>query len=483
MSDVAEVRSQYERFPYPPVPALALPARGQGERLRWETGVAAARAARLGDGLVPVHDGLRILVAGAGTLEAVVVADAHPRAREVVAVDLSEASMRTLRRRVAWARVSNALRLGPLLGRRLPPVRAVCADLHAWSGGAFDYVLADNMLQHVPDGAALLGRLASWLAPAGLLRVVTYPQMGRFWIRWTRRWLELRGVRAGMSRLRASAAAAIGELPSPHPLRSCWDGHLETGTDAGLVDGFLHALERPLGPLAWAQAAHRAGLALVAEAQVQECRGAFLTELAPGAAPLGPWERQQVLDDLLEMSVNPIWWFRRAPRAGAAPGVAPDSSPPAPEDDELGESTPPERVAARPDGPWWLPSAPYAELGAALRRARTLLGRAGVALEDVVDTLRREVGPHIHARTGRELPLLTIGEHDPAAILATPAPWGEDAWAALAERVGPGVALHLGGGAVPGASLADQAAWLQCVHGAVRPRVGPLTLRPSGGVP
>ena len=65
------VRAQYERFPYPPGSALRLPVRGQGASLTWERGVALARTSPLGDlshGLAPDHRGLRILVAGAGTL-------------------------------------------------------------------------------------------------------------------------------------------------------------------------------------------------------------------------------------------------------------------------------------------------------------------------------------------------------------------------------------------------------------------------------
>lgn len=481
MPSSADVRRQYERFPYPPIPALALPVRGQGERLRWETGVAAAREAGLDGGLAERHDGLRFLVAGAGTVEALIVAQAHPRAREVVAVDLSAASIRTTHRRMAWARVSNALRLGPLRGHRLPPVHAVCADLHTWADGAFDYVLANNMLQHVPDGAAMLARLGSWLTPGGLMRVITYPHMGRFWIRWTRRWLELHGVGPDTPRLRAAAAAAIEELPRPHPLRSCWEGHLETDTEAGLVDGFLHALERPLTPLAWREAAQRAGLTLVAEAQTATSRGDFLVELVPRAGALDPWERQQVLDDLLELSVNPIWWLRRPLRPAPPPPQAPAGEAPAARPDDLGAETTPAQVAARPAGPWWLPSAPYAELGAALRRAGALLDRAGASLHEAVDALRREVGPHVHARTEQELPLLTIGEHDPAQVAATPAPWGDPAWEELGARQGPAHhGLHLAGERVPGATLAAQAAWLHCVHGTTRARVGPLTLAAGG---
>lgn len=471
MPDTDDVRRQYERFPYPPVSALAVPPHGQGERLRWETGRALAAAAGLDAGLPESHDGMRILVAGAGTLEALVVADAHPRAREIVALDLSEASLRTLGRRVALARAGNALRLGPLRGRGLPPVRRVCADLHEWSDGTFDLIQANNVLQHVPDAAALLARLAGWLAPGGLLRVVTYPYMGRFWIRWTRRWLELQGVRADMTEVRAAAQAAADVLPAGHPLRSCWDGHLETGSDAGLVDGFLHALERPLPPLAWRSAISSAGLQLVAEAQSPDARGDLLVELLPQTATIGRWERMQVLDDLLETSSNHVWWLRTR-KSGRGRTAVPESLQPATApSDALASPTAPEDVLRNPDGPWLLPSAIYAELGASARRASALLGRAGVGIYEAVETLQREVGPHVHAVTGAELPGLTLGEHDLAAILATPQPWDDATWGTLAARAGDDAHLTHEGQRVPGATLAEQAAWLHCRHGATQASV------------
>src|SRR5688500_18082183 len=103
------VQKQYERFPYPPVPAFALPQAGQGEKLAY--GFGAALANRTLNLSLPVDSaGRKILVAGCGTLETLVIAQNHPNASEIVAVDISERSLHILKKRLALAKVSRWLR-------------------------------------------------------------------------------------------------------------------------------------------------------------------------------------------------------------------------------------------------------------------------------------------------------------------------------------------------------------------------------------
>ncbi|GAB6042093.1 methyltransferase [Endothiovibrio diazotrophicus] len=442
------VRDQYERFPYPPVPWPALPRRGVGAALRFDT--VAGRP----------HDGLRILVAGAGTLEALVVAQAHPRAAEVVAVELSGASVAQLRKRIGLARLSAALGL-----RRLPPIRVERADLHDWQGERFDYILASNLLHHLPEPAAMLARLAGWLADDGLLRLRTYPRQSRLWIRETGRWLRLNGVGPQTPRLVKTAHQAMERLPAGHPLRSAFLGHGERHHPAGLVDAFLHARENPLSPLAWQAACARAGLALMAEGQAAGARSDLLAERLPATAALDRWQRLQVLDDLLELTANPIFWLRK----GAEPPLPPETGGETAEE----SVTPLEAIAA--GAPLRIPSRIHWELAEGLRRAAEILGRAGVGLEEALAVLRREVGPRVD-RKGGTLPGLSIGEYAEEGLLTLPQPWGETQWNRLAERLGPGQRLHYRGEPLPGADLATQAAWLQLRYGALESWLEPVAL-------
>ena len=183
------VREHYNRFPYPPVPRLALPMAGRARGIAWETGRQMAGRRRRS------HKGIRILVAGAGTLEALVVAQQHPRASEVVALDLSASSLAVLKQRTMLARVAcYTLGLG-VLGR-VAPIHAVEADLATWEDEeGFDYIVATNVLHHHADPLGLLERLSGMLKEGGFLRLTTYPRASRFWPRAIGRWLRLRGYR------------------------------------------------------------------------------------------------------------------------------------------------------------------------------------------------------------------------------------------------------------------------------------------------
>ena len=149
---MSSVEEHYERFPYPPIPWPALPRRGQGGALRWEHGASLALEE------VSSHVGKRILVVGGGTLEPLVAALANPRAKEVIALDLSARSLKTLRARVRLARTRQWV-MGFGVINRVCPMRFVRGDVETWEGGHFDYIIASNVLHHHPRPAEMLKRL------------------------------------------------------------------------------------------------------------------------------------------------------------------------------------------------------------------------------------------------------------------------------------------------------------------------------------
>lgn len=481
MATAQRVRAQYERYPYPPVSIWALPRAAQAGSVAFE------RAAKLAEGCGDstdiaecLHQGIRVLVAGGGTLEPLIVAQAHPQAHEVTVVDLSARSIERARRRLAWFRIQRWLMLRSV---RSPPVTWVVNDLNCWPGGEFDYIIASNVLHHTPDPAGLFARFATWLRPGGVLRVVTYPKLSRLWLREVGRWLQWHGLNQSTPHLKQKARQVIAELPVEHPIRLCFENHRESSTSSGIVDAFLHAWERPLSPCEWGRAAAQAGLVLVGEDQHMLSRSTFLDELVPPCRGLEVWSKLEVLDCTLELSTNPVLWFVK-------PSTTPQSGEPRQSTCLAEETRFPASSEERRDDPWLLtpalsptqvwaqrptrvrvPSHLYWELGEGVRRAARILAQAGVDIAQLMDILRAEVGTHLSADGIRPLPGFAASDYDTATLLSALAPWRELEWNTLDELAAGVCSVKLYGHALPAGSLWKQAQWLQSRYGTLKPVV------------
>jgi SAM-dependent methyltransferase len=388
----ALVRAQYERHPYPPVSPFALPSRRPEPELAVSLG---AELAGIGD--FPARP--RVLVAGAGSLEALVVARANPQASEVVAVDVSHASLRTLRWRMRLARVAQPF-------AATAPITLHHGDLFGFRGGPFDAILLSNVLQHVGDPEALLAHLASMLAPAGVMRLVVYPRESRLWMRAIQGYLRRLGLDSATPTPRLRVEAAMHALPESDPLRISFAINPESRTDAGVVDAFLHAHDEPAPMLTLASYIHRAGLRLVGERQTPSSRSDFVAEVDPNLASrmTCPWERLALLDESLELCANPVLWLartsaREAPRVRAPLPLDADDSP------RSRSPVPHDPVRAR--------------LAARLVAIDALLEPYGLRAADWLRTLAREVGPRVGPPPDETpLPGLALSDYDPEELRA-----------------------------------------------------------------
>ncbi len=394
MSDPLQL--QYQRFPYPPVPAFALPRfrAGFSPEIRFEW--AAKRP----------HRGVSILVIGAGTLEALVVAQANPDAAKVVALDFSRRSLTLLKRRVRFARITRFLGTP-----RHAPIEARCEDFWKYEPKeSFDFIIASNVLHHLSDPAAAPALFARWLKPGGITRVVTYPKQSRHFMRETSRFLRANLDLPNDTEITYprdlihQARRAIRKLPPDHPVRSCFESQPETRTEAGLIDAFFNARENPLSPLEWRDAFSRAGLELLSETQTDTSRSSFVDELLPGRAGLArldAWDRLQILDDTLELCANPVLWLKKM--GDISTGLA------APATSATGRPEP--TVAKTGDTPGNDKAFEFSsrEIHEGAGRARALLARADISFEDYLSALRTEVGPRVTAPPEeRPLPGLSI---------------------------------------------------------------------------
>ena len=455
------VRAQYERHPYPPVSPFALPGRRPEAELTTKLGASLA-----GRGSGPERP--RLLVAGCGSLEALVVARANPDAREVVAVDASLPSLRMLERRVQLARF-----LQPFAP--LAPITTRHQDLADLDGGPFDVVYLSNVLQHVGDPARILGRIASRMAPGGLLRLVVYPRTSRVWMRAIQAHLRALGLGAASAAPRSAVHAALAELPAASPLRLTFDAHPEAHTDAGVVDAFLHSHDDPVALDALGAHLERLGFVLVAERQTDSSRGAFVADVDPAVAArvTDAWQRLALLDDSLELCANPVLWcaLDRAPVE-----QTPSDRTPRPE-----VRTPLEAGALRVDGSTLrahgsLPESPPegdlsavrslvvpspigAHLSAAFSRVEQRLRPLGLPADAWLSSLAREVGPRFSAPPAeRCLPGLALSDYPPDALRGHAA-------------------------AVPDADLRRLGSLLAEVHGlAVSPDAAPPSMRLDAAV-
>ena len=483
------VRNQYEKFPYPPLHWAALPRKNQGANLAFELG------ARLAGEQAPDHRGKRILVAGAGTIEALVVATQHPGAREIVAVDLSAASLSLLRKRIRMGKLSTWVRGGFLSGSALAPIRLVQGDLHELELGTFDYIVASNVLHHVKDPAALFQRLAKWLNPGGLFRLMVYPKYSRFWLRQTSAWLTLNGVHVGQVNIRKRSVAAIQRLPLLHPVRSSFENNPEANTDTGIVDAYLHACENPLTMMRWGQAAQDAGLQLVGEAQDELSQSGFLDSLVVGLQQTDAWTKLEILDLLMEVCVNPVFWFRRssAVESLVVKGILSDyAAVPDWVDGErlydphidlvrLERRLSVDEFLRGSKMMVLLPSAVYWQLGMQCRLAEVLLlppeGNDGPAIQTLVGRLKQEVGSRVGPLPDElELPGLSITDYSLPSLLAASEPWGKSEWDELQVKSTLNHLFYQGRTWSEG-SLARQAEHLQMRFGATQAFVQNIEIR------
>ncbi len=217
------VREQYERWVYPqPI-----------EDLSKEAGRDFSDPTFLGRAYWPhrrPREDLRILVAGCGPNAAARFAYFNRKAA-VVGVDISEASLAHARALKAKHDLDN-----------LTLHRCRVEDVPAL-GQSFDLIESSGVLHHLPDPAAGLKALAAALAPDGVVYLMLYGKYGRAGIYMAQELFRILGLGLSEEDL-AAVKAALPAFPHDHPLRRCLTGPNDLAFDSGIVDTFLHPMDR-----------------------------------------------------------------------------------------------------------------------------------------------------------------------------------------------------------------------------------------------
>ncbi len=189
---------------------------------------------------VPARARVRVLVAGGGTGQHPISVAAGIEGAEVVAVDLSRASLGRA------ARVARAHGV---------PVRFVQGDLLALGDdgqaegdglGAFDFVDCVGVLHHLADPLAGGRALVARLAPGGLLRLGLYSERGRADVVAARALAAEHGWEPTPAGLRAARRALLA-LPADHPAAGL-AASVDLYSQSGLRDLVFHPCEHRYRP-------------------------------------------------------------------------------------------------------------------------------------------------------------------------------------------------------------------------------------------
>lgn len=237
----SQVREQYESWPYPSIPRVATLSRDSLWQIHLDW-------IRTRCGITPLKTQPSIWIAGCGTFEPYVFAQANPGAK-ILATDISKKSMDIAKRRLKWHRISNAY------FQQLD-----LSDLNSYPQENFDFIECYGVLMCLPEPLAALKSLASRLKPDGVLRIMVYPHYSRQRIFQIQRLAKLLGLSFTEPEHPALLRSIMRKLPKSHPLSYAFKSYWDAKNLPGIVDGFLHASDRGFTGIELCQMLDEAGL-------------------------------------------------------------------------------------------------------------------------------------------------------------------------------------------------------------------------------
>lgn len=291
MGFLEDVELLYETRPYPPVSVLS-PLFQKLDRdalvlLNYSAGFSACY------GAVEEKKHPKILVAGCGTFEPVVVALANPNA-EILAVDLSEASLKKLRWQLQARGLSQRVRLWKGDFQKLPE-------------SGFDYVIATGVLHHLESPQRGLQALVDRSSAMPVIRLMLYSRLGRSLLYGAKRMGEILGIKSPKE-----FRTLISRLPPNHPYGIYFHLYSDAESDVGLADGYLHPCDRSFVAEEVRELLGGQGLVAGKFLHKHEGQPDFADELLAGSMrktidqvrELDPWQKLAALEALSQLDEN-----------------------------------------------------------------------------------------------------------------------------------------------------------------------------------
>ena len=220
-----DVRTFYERHPYPPpIDSLEKYRRLGQDRQSRRADFHLLWPAR------PYREGQSILVAGCGTSQAAKHAMRWPAAK-VVGIDFSATSVR------CTEELKRKYDLPNLQVRQLPIERV--GDLNM----SFDQIICTGVLHHLADPDAGLSALRGVLEPDGAMLLMVYAPYGRAGVYMLQEFFRRVGIPANDEGNR-DLIALLKALPPRHPLENLLREAPDLRQEAALADALLHPQDR-----------------------------------------------------------------------------------------------------------------------------------------------------------------------------------------------------------------------------------------------
>ena len=235
MTLIQTVREQYEELPYP----RRNPARELQNLHAPATSELALANHVFWGGRQKLDSSFRALDAGCGTGDAAIfmALQLQESGGQVVAIDLSEASLAVVRARAAARGLDN-----------LTLIQGRLEELPSLGLAPFDYAVSAGVLHHLPMPALGLAAIRDVLKPHGGACIMLYGEHGRAAIYQMQELFKLiaPSTLAASERLQIVRDTVNGLHPDHWARlgRSSWSGEEALSGDAGLFDLFLHPIDR-----------------------------------------------------------------------------------------------------------------------------------------------------------------------------------------------------------------------------------------------
>lgn len=231
----ADVRGQYEDFPYP---FVDVEKEGESFNASQPNSLMALSHAGWG-GKRDLRKDVRVLIAGCGTGSSTIMfaEELLGTNAEIVAIDISSKSIEIAQARMAKRGLTN-----------VTFQHMSILDLPAAGLGQFDVIESSGVLHHLPDPNAGLAALTQMLKDDGIMSIMVYGQYGRMSVYLVQALMkELMGEDTPRERKVAIAREFLNNVPAGHWLtvnNELFLADMSWPDGSGIYDLFLHSTDR-----------------------------------------------------------------------------------------------------------------------------------------------------------------------------------------------------------------------------------------------